>query len=139
MVQGAEPEVQDHVLVRSEEIVRLIDQRILSDVLGTITSAGLVAGPFRHFTLYLRIASSGTGAQIVQFYIEFLEPRSGRWHRYLQGLFASLVYEDTVTATEVDEAFSGDVAGRDFRVVAVGTGVSDSLKFTVSAAVEFWN
>lgn len=133
-----EASIKDRVLVRSKEILVLADQRVLSAAPTSFTTQGVPVQAFRNFTLYLRILSASTPTTI-QFFVEFLEPRSGLWHRYVQGLFASLIYEDTITATEINEVFSGDCAGREMRVVAVGVGTDATKKFTFSIAAEFWN
>ena len=144
MVQGAQPEFQDHALVRSEEIVVLHDQVVVDDTTPR-NSAGLQVGPFRHFALYLRVKSTGTDDHVVQVIVQFLEPRSGLWHDYLQGLFASLHFEDVVHATERQYVFHGDCLGRELRVQLVGTTITSgsqtptsSLYYTVSAAVELY-
>lgn len=136
MVTHAGPTSQDHAIIRSERQATLIDQVVLNAVVTSFTSPQVLTGPYRKFTLYLRIKSSGAPTT-VQFIVEFLSERSGKWHTYKQGLFASLYYEDADTATEVDEMFSGDCAGRAMRIRAVGTGTSATLTFTVSASVEF--
>lgn len=139
MVQATgRPEKQDEALVRSDEVLRLIDQEVVG-ALATRISRDVECGPYRRFALYLRIASTGTGTHVVQVIVEFLEPQSMKWHTYNQGLFASLYYEDTVTATEKDDVYEGLCAGRRMRVRLVGTNTSASLYFTISVAVEFFN
>ena len=138
MQQRAGPALQDSALVRSEEILRLIDQEVVGAT-ATRISRDVECGPFRRFVLYVRVKSTGTGTHIVQFVVEFLDRWSGLWHTYNQGLFASLYYEDTVTATEKDDCFEGFCLGRRMRVRLVGTNTSASLYFTVSVAVEFFN
>ena len=138
MAIDARPAEQDQAIIRSEDVIRLIDQELLNDVKTAITTRGLETGPWRHFTLYLRIKSAGTPTT-VQFIVEFLEPVSGKWHIYKQDLFASFFWEDQDTATEQDECFSGDCAGRDMRLRVLGVGTTASATFTISAAVEFWN
>ena len=138
MSQGAGPEAQDHSIVRTEEVVQLLDQ-VAVNASDPEPSRSVQSGPFRHFALFLRIKSAGTGAHIFQVIPQFLEPRSGVWHDYLEGLFASLFFEDTVHATERTYVFRGDCLGREFRVRLAGTSTTGSLYFTVSAAVELYN
>jgi hypothetical protein len=138
MAVGAEPEAQDHVIARSREIVVVLDQVIVNATTERISRA-LGVGAFRHFTLYLRIGSTGSGSHIVQVIPQFLEPRSGIWHDFRQGIFASLVFEDTVHATERQYVYRGDNLGREMRVRLEGTNTTGSLYFTVSAAVELYN
>ena len=138
MVQKSTPAAVDSAIVRSKGIRRLLDQVVVGAVITRISDP-VETAPFRHFTLYLRIKSTGTGAHVLRAVLEWLEPASGLWHAYNQDLFASLYYEDTATATEVDDVFSGDCVGREMRVRLVGTSTTSSLYFTVSAAVEFYN
>ncbi len=138
MVQGAEPEVQDRTLVRSEELVRLFD-KVVVNATQTRESPAVQSGPFRRFALYLQIDSAGVDDHTLQVVIEYLNPHTGLWHRYLQGIFASLFYEDTVTASEVNEVFDGLVMGKAMRVTLLGTSTTASLTFTVSVGVEFFN
>ena len=135
---GATPELQSGVLVRSEQIVSLFDQ-VVVNATQTRTSTAVQSGPFRNFALYLTIDSTGVDDHILQVIVEFLNPRTGKWHRYLQDLFASLFYEDTVVAAEVSEVFTGKVLGEAMRVVLVGTATTGSLLFTVDVGVEFFN
>jgi len=138
VVQRAGPALQDSALVRSEEIRRLLDQVVVGATTTRISDP-VQCGPFRRFTLYLRIKSTGTGTHVVQVIVEFLDRWSGKWHQYNQGPFASLFYEDTATATEVDDVYEGMCAGREMRVRLVGTNTTSSLYFTMSVAVEFFN
>ncbi len=71
--------------------------------------------------------------------MQFLNPRTGQWHTYKQGLFASLYWEDTDVANVVQEMFSGECAGREMRLKITGAGTSSSAYFTISASVEFYN
>ncbi len=123
---------------RPRRIEVLLDQRVLDDAPTSVTSDALPVEDYRRFALYLRTLSAGAPTT-VQYIVEFLEPRSGKWHRYNEGVFASLYYEDTATATEQDDIYVGYCLGRALRVRAVGTGTTASLTFTVSVAVELFD
>ena len=139
MVQAiGRPEKQDEALVRSDEVLRLIDQEVVG-ALATRISRDVECGPYRRFALYLRLDSTGTDTHVVQVIVEFLDPQSMKWHQYNQGPFAALYYEDLDTATEKDDCYEGFCVGRRMRVRLVGTNTSASLYFTVSVAVEFFN
>jgi hypothetical protein len=131
------PVDQRTLVARSEGIIPLIDQVVLDDAPTSYTSRAIPCGAYRHFGLYLRIKSASTPTT-VQIFVDFLDELSGLWHVYKQGLFASLIYEDQDVATEQQEIFNGDLAGRSMRVRAVGTGTTSAATFTVSAAVELW-
>lgn len=133
-----EPTPPEPRAVRSREVIKLIDGVVLNAVTTEKVSDSLRATPFRHFLLYLSVLSANTPTT-VQFKVQFRDQALGPWHTYKQGLFASLYYEDGDTATVVRECFLGDVAGRDFRVVATGTGTSATNTFTISASVEFYS
>lgn len=124
-------------LVRSEDVVQLFDQKAINDTTEQL-SDGLPCREFREFLLYLGIDSTGAPTTL-QVKIQFLDPWSGKWHTYKQGLFASLFYEDTDTANGIYECFSGECAGREMRVTLTGVGTSGSAYFTVDSAVEFRN
>ncbi len=128
----------DQSIMRSEDIVRLLDQGVLNALNTSLRSDSIPTQGFRHFALFLRIKSASTPTT-VQIIVEFLEPSSGRWTKYNTGLFAALFYEDQDTATEVDDVFVGDVAGRQMRIRIVGVGTTASATFTVSVAVDLYN
>ena len=131
------PALQQGSLVRSQDIVQLADQVVLDANVTAHNTAPVATGGFRHFALYLRLKSASTPTDlriIVQFYDEV----RNLWHTYKQGLFAALYYEDQDLATEQDEMFSGDCAGRLMRIRLVATGTTATATFTASASVEFW-
>ena len=132
-----EPVSQADIKVRSKEPLLLLDKALVGSVT-SYNSDGVHVSPYRHFVVYLRILSGGTGAQVLQVIPQFLEPESGKWHDYLEGVWASAFWEDVDTATEKDVVLHGDCVGREFRLRLVGTSTSSSLTFTVSAAVEFY-
>jgi len=123
---------------RPRRIEVLLDQRVLDDAPTQVVSDALPVEDYRRFALYLRTKSASTPTT-VQYIVEFLEPRSGVWHKYNEGVFASLYYEDTAVATEQDDIYTGYCLGRALRVRAVGTGTTSSATFTVSAAVELFD
>lgn len=135
MPQDARPEQLGTGILRSKDVLRLIDEVVLNAETTTYTSKDFPCGAYRRFALFLRTLSSGTPTT-VQYKVQFLNANTGLWHDYNQGPFASLYYEDGDTSTEVDDCYDGEVLGRAIRVVAVGTGTGASDTFTVSAAVD---
>jgi len=131
------PVLQDDALYRSKDIVQLFDAKPIITTTPYVSN-GVPCHAFRRFTLYLGIASTSTPTTI-HIELEYLEPNTGKWHSYKQGLFASLYYEDTDTASGIDEMFSGECVGRNVRIKLTGAGTSGSAYFTVSAAMEFFN
>lgn len=146
MQNGHTPDPQNGLVERSEEVIRLHDQVLVNDALARYSN-GIPVGPFRKFALYLRIKYTGSAdTNVVQVIPQFLEPNSGVWHDHLEGIWASMYFEDTVHTTERDYVFTGDCIGREFRVELLGGKASSSGNvptasnyYTVSAAVEFYN
>ena len=124
--------------IRSSGITTLINAITLDDDPTTYNSTGVKCHGFRRFLLFLDVDSTGTGDHVVQFVVQFSDDGGTTWYSYKQALFTSLFYEDQDTASGVKECFSGEVAGRDMRLRAVGTLTSTTLKFTVTAKVEFY-
>ena len=129
---------EDDALIRSEDVVQIIDNVVLDDAPTSFTSKAVRVGPFRRFALYLKHKSANAPTNL-QYIVEFLNPHDGQWYQYNEGVFASLFYEDTVLATERFESFVGFVLGPDMRLRAVGTGTSSSATFTITAGVAFFN
>jgi len=136
--QRAIPENQHSDVWRSREIIRLLDAITLDDNPTTINSDAVECSAFRNFSLIIDVDSTGAPTT-VQFIVEFLNPDTSNWHVYKQGVFASLIYEDTDTATEIHEMFSGVVAGRSMRVRVVAVGSTSSATFKVSVSADFWS
>lgn len=143
---GQRPEKFDESIFRSRGILQLFDTHVVNDYVARHSEPCQVGG-FRHFTLYVSMISTGTPYNI-HIEPEFLEPSTGCWHTYKQGLFAALFYEDHDCIAKICEVFNGDCAGRDFRVTLTGIhlpadGAEDKVDktnyFTVDIAVEFWN
>ena len=124
-------------VARSKDIILLADQRVLNDLITSFVTDGFPSGDFRFFALYLRLKSASTPTTI-QFIVQFLEPTSGLWHTYNQGIFATLFYEDTEVATEIQECYEGICLGTAMRIRAVGVGTTSSATFTTSIAVGLW-
>lgn len=131
------PVKQDDALYRSKDIVQLFDAKVINTT-NPYVSDGVPCHAFRHFTLYLAIDSTSTPTTL-HIDPEFLDPSTGKWYSYKQGLFASLYYEDGDTASGIYEVFTGECVGRDMRLKLTGVGTDSSNYFTVSAAVEFFN
>lgn len=131
------PEKYDDVLYRSKDVLQLFDEL---DVVDTVPkySDDIQCGAYRHFLLFLDIDSTSTPTTL-QIEVQFRDPHTGKWHSYKQGLFASLFYEDADVASGVQECFSANCVGREFRLKVTGAGTTSSAYFTISAAVEFWN
>lgn len=121
-------------------LITLIDGILLDDNPTSVTSdpvAEEIVGSYRHFTLYIDMDSTSTPTTI-EWIVEFSPDDGASWFAYRQGLFASLFYEDSLTASGLQQSFNGDCAGRMFRVKAVAVGTDASKKFLVTAKVEFW-
>lgn len=137
MKGSAVPEVMDESVIRSGEIIQLFEKLKADDTVPRI-SDGVVCQAFRRFLLYLFIDSTGAPTTI-QYEVQFLEPWTGQWYTYKQGLFACLFYEDADTASGIYECFEGECMGRELRVKMTGVGTTAAAYFTTSVAVEFRN
>lgn len=135
---GRRLEPYEHA-VRIPEQIRLFQDVVVNQLLVPYVSDPVDCYSFRHFTLYIRVVSTGTGTHELCFMPQFAITTIGGWHNYAQGLFAALCYEDVDTAAGVNEAFSGDCDGRFFRVELLPANVDATDYFTVSAWVEFWS
>lgn len=123
---------------RSSSLTTLIDGTVFDDDPTSENSSNVDTDNFRKFTLYLNVDSTDTPTT-VQFIVQFSDDGGTTYYDYKQGLFASLYYEDADTASGITECFSGDCAGRDFRLRVVAVGTDATHKFTVTAKVEFWS
>lgn len=124
-------------LIRSKDIIQLFDQKAVINTTEQI-SDGVPCREFRKFLIYIGIDSTGSPTTL-RIKVQYLERWTGKWHTYKQGLFASLYYEDTDTASGIYECFSGECEGREMRVTLTGVGTTGSAYFTTDIAVEFRN
>lgn len=122
---------------RSSAITTLINNVTFNNTTTSYNSSGVDTADFKRFLLFLNVKSAGTPTYI-QFIVQFSDDGGTTWYDYKQGLFASLFYEDQDTAGGISECFSGECAGRDFRLRAVATGTTASDTFTVTAKAEFY-
>lgn len=118
-------------------VATLLDAVVFDDVTTTDFSDAQDVRQYRGFGLYLDIDSTGTPGYI-RFIVEFSPDGGATWHEYRQGLFAVLYYEDADTASGLQVCFSGECAGRTFRLRAVATATTAANKFLVTAQAEFW-
>ena len=124
--------------IRSGAIATLIDAITLDDDPTSYNSTALDCSGFRKFLLYLSVDSTNDPTT-VQFLVQFSDDGGTTWWTYKQGPFAALFYEDADTATEINECFSGDCAGRLIRIRAVAVGTTSDHTFKVTAKVELRN
>lgn len=112
--------------------------RVFNDVLTALNSPAYDTYTRRKFLLFLDIDST-LAPTTIQFIPQFSDDSGTDWFDYKQGLFASLFYEDTDTASGIKECFSGDCAGELFRLRVVAVGTDGTNLFTVTARVSFLN
>ena len=123
--------------VRSKAAL-LLDAVLFNDSLTSQNSAAIDCSGFRRFRLILTMVSDNTPTDI-QFIPQFSNDGGVTFHSFLQGLFASLFFEDTVMSSEITEVYSGEVNGSSFRLRVVATGTTATSTFKVTARVEFSN
>ena len=124
-------------VVRTKDQIQLFDKKAVVNTTEQI-SESVPCAPFRKFGLYIDCDSTGSPTTI-QYKVQFLDRWTGKWFTHKQGLFASLFYEDTDTASGIFECFTGDVLGRAMRVTLTGVGTTGSAYFTTSVSLDFWN
>ena len=112
--------------------------RVFNNVLTALDSPSYDTDRWRKFLLFLDIDST-LAPTTIQFIPQFSDDGGTDWFDYKQGLFASLFYEDTDTASGIKECFSGECAGRLFRLRAVAVGTDATNLFLVTARVAFLN
>ena len=124
---------------RTNEPVTLFKAQVFNGVYQLRLSPFVICAGYRRFTLHLHVTSTGTDDHVICFIPQFEDYGSDPWTDYVQGLFAALCYEDVDTASGKHVCFSGDCAGRLFRLRVAETGTNEQLYFTVTARVEFWS
>lgn len=111
----------------------LIDAVVFDDDPTSQNSANMNVKGCRGVWLYLDIDSTATPTTI-QFIAQFSPDGGTTYADYTEGLWASLFFEDTETASGIKRIFHLPVEGIDdwrLRVVCVGTDATN--KFTVTA------
>lgn len=130
----ATPVKQEIGAVRTQDLIELFDKAIHSSD-GTYNSESFVCAPFRKFSLYVRLDSTGAPT-LIHVKVQFLNRWDNEWYTYKQGLFAALFWEDADTASGIRESFNGDVQGRQMRVQLTVTGTSSTKYWKTSIAVD---
>lgn len=123
---------------RRSSIATLIDGVVFDADPTSYNSEKQDCDHYRRFLLFLNIDSTNTPTTI-QFIPQFSDDGGTTWYDYVQGIFASMFYEDTDVASGIKECFSGECAGRDFRLRAVAVGTDGTNTFTVTAKIAFFN
>ena len=138
------PALQEEVIYRPQDQLNLFDKLKVDSIVPRI-SADVACAPFRKFGLYVALDSTST-PDVIHVEVEFLNPWTGQWYTYKQGVFAALYWEDADTASGIYECFTGEVLGRAMRVKITGVDVaasgnvfSSTKYFTASIGVDFWN
>lgn len=124
-------------------ILHLFDGQVLDDDPTTVNSVDdgafaniLPSGSWDEFDLILQLDSTLAPTSI-EFFVEYSPDGGTTWMHYAQGLFASLIYDDTVVASGLNQVFRGIVAGENMRLRVVGLGTTADNFFTFSASIQF--
>jgi len=123
-------------LVRSKDSISLFEGLVVNDT-NARYSDPITCLAFSKFLLLLYIDSTLTPTD-VHIEVEFLDQHTGKWYSYKQGVYASLYYEDSDTASGIYECFMGECSGRAMRLKITGSGTTSSAYFTISASVELF-
>ena len=124
--------------VKRSSITNLANPQIFDDTQADFNSITVDCSHFREFILYLGMVSAGTPTTI-QFIPQFSDDGGTTFFNYLQGIWASMFFEDTVMTSAIGRAFDGKVVGRLFRLRIEAVGTTAVNTFTASADVEFRN
>ncbi len=129
--------------VDRSDIIHLFDAQVLDDDPTEVNSfndgpfnQSLPSGGWDEFDLILQLDSTLVPTSI-EFFIEYSPDGGTTWFHYAQGLFASLIYDDTVVAAGLNQVFRGVVAGEAMRLRAVALGSDATNFFTFSASIQF--
>jgi hypothetical protein len=117
-------------------ITTLVNNITFNAITTSLNSEGVVSSGFREFILYFTMVSANTPTRI-QFIPQFSNDAGTTWFSYLQGPWASMMFEDTVMATAITECYSGPVFATRFRLRTVATGTTSTNTFRITASVEF--
>lgn len=121
---------------RPKDTIELLRDVVVNSTTVPIYSPLIYTVPYRHFLLFVEIVSTGTDAHTLRAVVQFSHDKRNPPYDYNQGPFAALYWEDVDTATRVYQCFSGECYGRRVGLKLVGSGVSSTLYFTVSAWLE---
>jgi len=113
----------------------LIDAVRLDDAPTFYNSAALYIEGYSMVALLVSIDSTLAPTD-VRLLAQFSDDGGTTWWDFEEGLWASLYWEDTATATEIHKAFVLPVAGFDhvrIRAVATGTDATNYFDVTVKA------
>ena len=129
--------------VERSQILHLFDAQVLDDDPTTVNSvdngafaAPMPSGTWDEFDLILQLDSTLAPTSI-EFFVEWSPDGGTTWMHYAQGLFASLIYDDTVVASGLNQVFRGIVAGENMRLRVVALGSNATNFFTFSASIQF--
>ncbi len=129
--------------VDRSDIIHLFDNQVLNADPTTVNSfddgafaESLPSGGWDEFDLILQLDSAMAPTSI-EFFVEYSPDGGTTWFHYAQGLFASLIYDDTVVASGLNQVFRGKVAGEAMRVRVVGLGTDADNFFTFSSSIQF--
>ena len=122
----------DLTVLPEDSWTTLIDAVLLDDSPTSATSANMAVDGMRGAWVLLNIDSTLTPTD-VRFVPQFSEDGGTTYYDYLEGVWASMYFEDADTASGITRAFYLPFAGvDDWRMYVVATGTSSSAKFTIT-------
>lgn len=115
--------------VARSKTTTLFDAVVFNGTTTTYTSASIDCRNYHSFLLELSILSTETPTDIL-FSVEFSDD-DVTFYKYMNGFWGDLRYEDTATASRLNESLSEVCYGKFMRVSAIATGTSTENKFAV--------
>jgi len=117
------------------EVTTLIDNVTLDDDPTSYTSDAMAVDGYSQGLLFLDIDSTGSPT-LVQIEMQFSDDNGTTWYKLANGFMGSLVYEDTETASGLNECVEIPLTGSLMRLVATATGTDGSNSFDITAKVQ---
>lgn len=114
----------------------LHNSAVLNATTTAINSGAVVSDGWREFALLMQLSSSGSPTTI-QIIPEFSDDGGTTWYQLLEGVWASMFFEDTLLANTIRRVFTGPVVAGLMRVRIVGSGTTASNTFTATIKVVF--
>ncbi len=122
-------------IVRAREIAPLLSTTRLNDDPTSINSAEFAIQHFTEALVYLTMQASGTPTTL-QFIAQFTSDGGIVWYDYLQGIWASMFFEDTILATKRTEVYRLPLTGSRGRIRAIAVGSDGNNFFDVAIRLE---
>ena len=122
----------DNTLVSQGDYVDLLTAVVFNNVITTQDSGVINVEGYRRALVLIDIDSTLAPTNIT-FTPQFTENGGATWWDFQEGIWASMVFEDTATASGINKVFKLDISGTDkWQISVVATGTDATNFFTVT-------